>query len=596
MVQPKTGAEDIRWDLTDLYPDTGALQADLDLAEKAAEDFSTAYLGRIEALDAASLAAALATLESLLDTAGRAHTYAYLNWSTATLDAERGALLQRVRESYTRITRSVLFFELEWVHIDEARAEALMVSPALHRYRHYLERERLYRDHVLSEPEEKVLVERDVTGRSAWVRYFTETMGGLRFTLDGASLTQQHILAKLHESDRDLRQRAALAFTEGLKARSHTLAFVFNTLLADKATSDRLRAYPHWIRSRNLANEISDDMADALVEAVTQRYDLVARYYALKGRLLGHSPLQDYDRYAPLPEADTFYHWEEAKALVLESYSSFHPRMGQVAERFFAGRWIDAPVVAGKQGGAYSHGVVPSAHPYVLLNYTGKARDVQTLAHELGHGVHQYLSRDHGVLQARTPLTTAETASIFGELVVFKELLRRESDPRTQLALLVSRVDDTIATVFRQVALNRFEDRIHTARRESGELSADQFAALWMETQAAMFQGSVALGDHYRHWWSYIPHFLHTPGYVYAYAFGELLVLSLHALYEADPAGFPSRYLDLLAAGGSDWPHVLVGRLGIDLQDKAFWQQGLRAIEALIVRAEALHDACSRAR
>ena len=440
----------------------------------------------------------------------------------------------------------------------------------------------------MAEAEEKVWVAANLTGRSAWVRYFTETMGGMRFRLDGEDLSQQLILAKLHEGDRALRRRAALAFTEGLKAREHSLTFVFNTLLTDKATQDRLRAYPHWIRSRNLANEISDQTAGALIDSVTQRYDLVARFYTLKRRLLGYETLFDYDRYAPLPEADTHYHWEDAKALVLESYVRFHPRMGQIAERFFAGRWIDAPVAPGKQGGAYSHGAVPSAHPYVLLNYTGKARDVQTLAHELGHGVHQYLARDRGVLQADTPLTTAETASVFGELVVFQALLQRETNPHSQLVLLISKIDDTIATVFRQIAMNRFEDRIHVARREHGELSSEQFSGMWIQTQQAMFQGSVTLEDHYRHWWSYIPHFLHTPGYVYAYAFGELLVLSLYAQYEKDPDGFPVRYLALLAAGGSDWPHVLVGRLGIDLRDPGFWHQGLNAIEVLIARAEAL--------
>ncbi len=591
MAQMTTGAEEVRWDLTDLYANEEALKADLATAEEDAGAFAAAYRGRIHVLSAYELSEALEHLESVYDRAARAHTYAYLHWSTATLDAARGALLQQVKESYMRITQSMLFFDVEWVRLEETRALHLIESAELMRYRHHLERERLYGDHVLSEAEEKVLVATSMTGRSAWVRYFTETMGGLRFTLDGEELSQQLVLAKLHERDRALRRRAALAFTEGLRSREHTLTFIFNTLLTDKVTHDRLRAYPNWIRSRNLANEISDETAGALIDSVTQRFDLVARFYALKRRLLGLDTLFDYDRYAPLPEADTHYYWNDAKALVLDAYARFHPRMGQIAERFFVGRWIDAPVVPGKQGGAYSHGAVPTAHPYVLLNYTGKARDVQTLAHELGHGVHQYLSRDQGVLQADTPLTTAETASVFGELVVFQELLQREANPRSQLALLVSKIDDTMATVFRQIAMNRFEDRIHVARREGGELSSEQFASVWIETQEAMFQGSVTLEDHYRHWWSYIPHFLHTPGYVYAYAFGELLVLSLYARFEADPDGFPEQYLALLAAGGSEWPHVLVGRMGIDLKDSGFWHQGLRAIEALIARAEVLAKA-----
>ena len=588
MTQPLTGAEEVRWDLGDLYQDVNALRADLAQVGTEAQAFGEAYRGQICALSAEELVAALQHLESIYDKAGRAYTYAYLSWSTATLDPARGALLQEVKEGYTRMTEATLFFDVEWARLEESHAQQLMDARVLAPYQHHLERERLYRDHVLSEPEEKVLVASTMTGRSAWMRYFTETMGGLRFTLDGESLSQQYILAKLHEGDRAVRHRAALAFTEGLQSREHTLTFIFNTLLADKATTDRLRAYPHWIRSRNLSNEISDETASALIDAVTQRYDLVARYYTLKRQLLGYDTFYDYDRYAPLPEADTRYSWEEAKKMVLDSYEGFHPRMGGIAEKFFSGRWIDAPVVQGKQGGAYSHGAVPSAHPYILLNYTGRARDVQTLAHELGHGVHQYLARDQGVLQSDTPLTTAETASVFGELIVFQDLLRRESDPRGQLGLLVAKIDDTIATVFRQVAMNRFEDEVHRQRRSQGELSADQFSEAWMKTQEAMFQGSVTLEPHYRRWWSYIPHFLHTPGYVYAYAFGELLVLSLYACYEQDPAGFPEQYLALLAAGGSDWPHVLVGRLGIDLNDPDFWHQGLAAIASLIDQAEQL--------
>jgi len=583
-----TGAENVRWNLADLYTNEEGLREDLVEAEREAERLAETFRGRIHALNAGGLAKVLQCLEKVHERVGRAHTYAYLHWSTNTQEATRGALLQEVREAHARIAQHILFFDVEWVRVEAEQAQCLISSEILSRYRHFLECSRLYRDHVLSEAEEKVLVEKDVTGRSAWMRYFSETMGAMRFTLDGEALTQQQILAKLHDGDRALRQRAALAFTEGLRKRESSLVFIFNTLLADKAATDRLRSYPHWIRSRNLSNEINDETAEALIQAVIGRCDLVARFYTLKRQLLGYETLHDYDRYAPLPEADTRYHWEEAKALVLDSFSEFHPRMGAVSARFFDDRWIDAPVVPGKQGGAYSHSAVPSAHPYVLMNYTGRARDVQTLAHELGHGVHQYLARDQGVLQADTPLTMAETASVFGELLVFQELLRRESDPRSQLALLVSKIDDTIATVFRQIAMNRFEDAIHQARRTSGELSSDGFADFWMTTQEAMFQGSVRLGDHYRHWWCYIPHFLHTPGYVYAYAFGELLVLSLYARYEADPAGFPDRYLALLSAGGSDWPHVLVERLGIDLQDPGFWAQGLEAIEHLIARAEAL--------
>lgn len=583
-----TGAETVRWDLTDLYASRESLDEDLARADEEADAFAAAYRDRVRDLDAAAFAEAMARYEAIQDRLGCAFTYAYLNWSTDTNDAARGALLQRVREAYTQTGQKLIFFELEWATLDAPAAEALLADPALAGYRHYLELQRLRRDHLLSEAEEKILAEKEVTGRAAWNRFFDEIFGAARFTLDGREVTEQEILSKLHEPDRDLRRRAALGFTEGLVRMQRELTFIFNTVLADKATNDRLRRYPHWLASRNLSNEVSDEMVEALVQSVTSRYDLVARFYRLKRRLLGLDELFDYDRYAPIGEADTRYEWNDARELVLASYGAFHPTLAAIAGEFFERNWIDAALAPGKRGGAFSHGAVPSAHPYILMNYTGKIRDVQTLAHELGHGVHQYLSRKQGVLQSDTPLTTAETASVFGEMLVFQRLMQEEKDPRNRLAMVVAKIDDTIATVFRQVAMNRFEDRIHRARREGGELSAEELSEHWMETQRAMFQGSVTLGEHYRNWWSYIPHFLHTPGYVYAYAFGELLVLALYARYQEEGAPFAEKYIGLLEAGGSDWPHVLVGRLGVDLTKEDFWQLGLGAIEALIAEAEAL--------
>jgi len=590
MEATQTRADDVRWKLDDLYESESAMRDDLGAAQREAEQLSEIYRGRVADLSAAQLAEALDELEAVQDRAGRAYTFAYLRWSTDTNDPERGALLQHVKEAYTQIEQQLIFFETEWAEAPEEHAEKLIESDELAGYEHFLEVERLKKDYLLTEPEEKILSEKNVTGRSAWNRYFDETMGAARFELNGDELTRQEILKKLHEPDRDLRRRAALAFTDGLEDHERTLTFVFNTTLADKASDDRLRGYEHWLRSRNLSNEVEDETVDALIEAVTGRYDLVARFYDLKRRLLGLDDLKDYDRYAPLSDADTRYEWDDARGIVLDAYGDFHPQMAEVAGRFFDDGWIDAPLAPGKRGGAFSHGAVPSAHPYVLLNYTGKPRDVRTLAHELGHGVHQFLAREQGVLQASTPLTTAETASVFGEMLVFQRLLRREDDPQNRLAMLVSKIDDTMATVFRQTALNRFENKIHTARREEGELTSERFAEAWMETQRAMFAGSVTLEDHYRRWWSYIPHFLHTPGYVYAYAFGELLVLALYAEYERTGDGFSERYLDLLAAGGSDWPRALVGRFGLDLTDADFWQQGLDAIEELIDDAEELAE------
>ena len=588
MPEKKTGAETVRWNLADLYPSEDVLEADLAQAFSDAEAFATAWRGKVASLSPGEMANALEQLEDIQDRIGKAYTYAFLQWSTDTGDERRGALLQHVREAYTRTLQQLIFFGLEWGKTDDEHATALIASEELAGYRHYLEVERLQRDYLLTEPEEKILAEKAVTGRGAWNRFFDELLGATRFRINGEEKTEQEVLSMLHEPERSLRKKAALALTEGLATHGRSLTCVFNTILADKALDDRLRGYATWLSDRNLSNEVQAETVEALIEAVTSKYGLAARFYRLKRNLLGYDELFDYDRYAPVGESDRQYTWEEAREIVSTAYRAFHPRMGAIADLFFEGNWIDAPPAPGKRGGAFSHGAVPSAHPYILLNFAGRSRDVQTLAHELGHGVHQYLARKQGVLQADTPLTTAETASVFGEMIVFRGMLAQEQNPANRLAMLVGKIDDTVATVFRQVAMNRFEHAMHTERRERGELSADRFADLWIQTQEDMFEGSVTLGDHYRYWWSYIPHFLHTPGYVYAYAFGELLVLALYARYLDDPQDFPDRYLALLEAGGSDWPHVLAGRMGIDLQDPALWNAGLAAIEDLITEAEGL--------
>ncbi|PEN09475.1 oligoendopeptidase F [Longimonas halophila] len=593
MAQRTNSANTVQWELGDLYATPDALRADMEALQADAEAFADAHRGQIADCEAPALAELLDTYETLLDRAGRAHAYAFLRWATNTGDEKRGALLQHVREQYAQLQQQLLFVEVEWTRVDDERVAQLLEHDALAPYTHYLEVEHARADHVLTEREEQVLSEKNVTGHSAWTRFFDETLGDQRYTVDGEALSQQEILSNLYEPDRDTRRTAALAFTDGLTELQRPLTFVFNTVLADKASTDRLRDYDHWLQSRNESNQVEHEMVEALIDAVTGRYDLAGRFYRLKKKLLGLDTLYDYDRYAPIQEATTTYEWDRARSLVLDAYGTFHPRMADVARRFFKENWIDAALSEGKRSGAFSHSTVPSAHPYVLLNYTERARDVQTLAHELGHGVHQYLARGQGALQQSTPLTTAETASVFGEMLVFQELMQTQDTPEDELALLISKIDDTMATVFRQVAMNRFEDRIHTHRRTEGELSADDFSAHWMETQRAMFDGSVTLGDHYRHWWSYIPHFLHTPGYVYAYAFGELLVLALHARYQDAPDGFADRYLSVLEAGGSEWPHRLMERMGVDLTNPAFWEEGLREIEALIDRAESLAESAS---
>ncbi len=585
-----TGAEEITWNLGDLYAgmDDPQLNADLDAADAEADALDRDYRGRIASLNAAELAAMIGRFEALQERAGRVGSFASLNWTGNTQDPARGALLQRVTERGSQLGQKLVFLELELANAPDEVAAAWLADPTLTRYSHWLEVVRLFRPHLLSEAEEKILDEKSVTGRSAWDRFFDETHGASRYDLDGEKLTRDQVLNRLYAGDRELRQRAAAAVTAGLKDLSRTNTYIFNTILADKASDDRLRKYPSWVSARNLSNQVDDKTVDALVEAVTSRYDIVARYYRLKRRLLGLDELFEYDRYAPLPAADRHYSWDEGRQIVLDAYGQFHPRMAEVAGWFFDRRWIDAPPRPGKLGGAFSHGTVPSVHPYILLNFEGRPRDVMTLAHELGHGVHQKLAGVQGALQAHTPLTTAETASVFGEMLVFQALMAQETDPQVRLGMLTSKIEDSFATAFRQISMNRFEHAIHTARRTEGELTAERFSELWLETQRAMFGDSVTLTEDYGLWWSYIPHFIGTPGYVYAYAFGELLVLALYARYRQTGGDFPEKYLAMLTRGGSDWPHAIVAPLGVDLTDPTFWHGGLGILADLVVEAEEL--------
>jgi oligoendopeptidase F len=585
-----TGAEEVLWDLGDLYggPEDPQLEKDLAEAMRRGEEFAGRYRGRVAELGAAELQGALREYEGIVEISGKAATFAFLRWSTNTEDPGRGALLQRLQEHSSQLQQRLLFFELEWAHLEEEGARQLMRQGELEHYRFWLTLARRYRPHLLSEPEEKVLAEKAVTGRSAWVRFFDELHASARYTLAGEALPQQAILSKLYDPQRELRRSAAQVFTGGLRAAGRMCTFVFNCVLADKASDDRLRHYASWISARNLDNQVEDATVDALVRAVTGRYDIVARYYRLKRTLLGLPELYDYDRYAPLPAGERRYTWEGAKQMVLAAYGEFHPRFGEIAAEFFRKRWVDAAVKPGKRGGAFSHGAVPSVHPYILLNFQGNPREVMTLAHEMGHGVHQYLAREQGMLLADTPLTTAETASVFGEMLVFQRLMREEKDAGARLALLVQKIEDTFATVFRQTAMNRFEEAAHTERRSQGELTTERFSELWMKTQGEMFQDSVTLTENYGIWWSYIPHFLHTPGYVYAYAFGELLVLALYARFREMGDSFPPAYLELLRAGGSNWPEELLRPLGVELKDPQFWEKGLGMIGELVGEAEAM--------
>lgn len=586
----KTGAENIQWDLSDLYQsiDDPVLLEDQKNVLKKAEDFADTYKGKIAGLNAREFNKALHAYEEILEMTGKIGSYAHLIWSTDTSKAGYGKLMQQANELSSEVHQKLVFFDIEWLEMDDEKAGKWIHSDELNHYKHYLEASRRYKEHMLSEKEEQILSAKSVTGSSAWNRYFDETLGAAKFELNGNELTEQEVLSKLHEPDRELRKQAHASLTATFKELSRTLTFVFNTLLADKHTNDKLRNYESWISSRNLSNEINDNTVELLINAVTNNYSLVQRFYKLKRKLLGYDKLYDYDRYAPLLQNEQEIKWDKAQDIVLASYSEFHPEIGEIAGKFFEQSWIDAAIKPGKRGGAYSASTVPSVHPYVFMNFDGKIRDVQTLAHELGHGVHQYLSRKQGALQAGTPLTTAETASVFGEMLVFQNLMQKLDDPKEKLALLMGKIDDTIATVFRQVSMNRFEHAMHTKRREDGELTTEEFSDLWRNSQGALYGDSVEITESYNLWWCYIPHFLHTPGYVYAYAFGELLVLALYEEYTRSENGFSEKYISMLQAGGSDWPENIVGEVGLDITQPDFWDKGLNAVEKMISQAEEL--------
>jgi oligoendopeptidase F len=560
----------------------------LDEATERAERFAQAHAGQVEAFDAPRLCEAMSELVAIQDLVARAGNYAALRFAVDTADSARGALMQRVQERATAIETRMLFFELEWAALPDQRAEELLEGEGLDFARHHLRMERRYRPHLLSEPEEKLMAEKSVSGRSAWARLFAELTSGIRVSVEGEEddVALEVALSRLVSPDREVRRANAEGVTAALQPGLRTRGFILNTLFHDKAVDDRVRSYPHWLAARNLSNEASDESVRALVEAVRGRYELPRRWYRLKARMLDVERLADYDRSASVSRQEVTATWPEARELVLDSYSSFSGDLGGVARRFFDEPWIDAPVRPHKRGGAFCAYTVPEVHPYVMLNWTGMRRDVLTLAHELGHGVHAALAARQGLLHQHTPLTLAETASVFGETIVFGRLLDQADSPESRLALLAESIEGSIATVFRQVAMHRFEDLAHTARREEGELSPERFGEVWTESQEEMFGDAVEVTAGYRCWWSYIPHFVNTPGYVYAYAYGQLLALSVYRRYLEEGESFVPRYLELLSAGGSKPPEELGRIVGVDLADPGFWDAGLDLVEDQLEAAE----------
>jgi oligoendopeptidase F len=586
-----TAPESVAWDLEPLVDGEGEAGADrqLDEAARRATAFAAQYAGKVADLDGDGLAAAVRELGDISELVGRAGSYAALRFSVDTADPATGALMQRVQERGTAIETQLLFFDLEWAALPDERVEELLAADGLDQARHHLRTARRYRPHLLTEPEEKILSEKSVTGRDAWSRLFSEVTSAIKVDLDGEDepVALDVALARLASPDREVRAHVAERVSAALEPTMRIRGYIFNTLLGDKATDDRLRSYPTWLSSRNLANEASDESVQALVEAVRESYEIPRRWYRLKARLLGVDRLADYDRMASVGGEEPSYDWDEARSIVLDSFSDFSDTLAEGARRFFDENWIDAPVRPAKRGGAFCAYTVPSAHPYVMLNYTAKRRDVLTLAHELGHGLHAYLARPRGVFEQHTPLTLAETASVFGETLVFRRLLDAADTPESRLSLLAENIEGSIATVFRQVAMNRFEDLAHTARREEGELSLDRIGELWAESQEEMLGDAVEVTEGYRGWWSYVPHFIGTPGYVYAYAYGQLLALSVYGRYLAEGESFVPKYLELLSAGGSRSPEELAAIAGLDLTDPGFWRAGLDLVRDQLEQAEA---------
>jgi oligoendopeptidase F len=583
------GTKDVIWDLSHIYRPEEREKIDRELEQCLDEARKTAekYRGRVAELSPPMLLELVSSIEGISMTLGRISAFSYLDFSVKIKEPEAGAFMQKIREFSSLVEKELLFFDIEWAKTPDERAEMILNDPVLEKYRHYLQAARRYRPYLLTEAEEQLLAELGPVGRSSWINLFEKTLAHADY--GGNGTTQEEVLSRLYSPDRETRKAAADAMTSALKQEEHILAHTFNTVLGHKMITDRLRGYPRWDSSMNLANELDDSTVDALVDAVSSRYDIVARYYNLKKAVTGHEKLYDYDRYAPLPfMPEQEISWEECRHQVLESFRGFSSEMARIAERFFEEEWIHAPVQEGKTSGAYAHPVTPDVHPYVLVNYTGRLRDVETVAHELGHGVHQTLAARGGYFNSQTPLILAETASVFGEMLVFRDILSSINAHEERLCFLSAKIESIFATVFRQTAMNRFEKGIHTARREKGELSPEELGDIWMETQKAMFMDSVELREDYRLWWSYIGHFLHTPGYVYAYAFGELLVLSLHALYKSGLPDFTDKYMALLAAGGNGTPYELLEPFGIDLRDPGFWHTGLSYIDDMVTTAEGL--------
>ena len=584
------------WDLTDLYEGIGddAIAADLARCRREAERMESAWQGKICNATPQDLATLIADYEQVLEALGKAQSHAQLLFAASTTDAQIARHHQSIREASADIGARLLFVELEIAALPSDHVDRLLETAEFAAWQPWLRRVRAFAPHQLSPDMERMLAERAPSGRGAWVRLFDETAAGLRFPFGDAEVTEAEVLNKLSSPDADERREAGASLSQTLKANERLLSLVLNTIAKDKEVEDRWRGFARPVASRNLDNDVDDQTVDALVAAVDDRNaDLSHRYYRLKAGWMGGDTLNWWDRNAPLPsDDDRKFSWDEARQLVLASFDGFDPQMAAQAEPFFTRNWIDAEPRAGKSSGAFSHPVTPSAHPYILMNFSGKSRDVMTLAHEMGHGIHQRLAADRGYLMSDTPLTLAETASVFAEMLTFRRLVDSTDDPAIRQRLLAGKVEDMLNTVVRQVAFHNFETRFHDARRNA-ELTSDEISDIWMETQRAALGPAIKTGDDYRPIWGYIPHFVHTPFYVYAYAFGDCLVNALWQTYQSaqadgQAADFVASYRSLLQAGGTERYDIALQRFGLDPRDPAFWSMGLDMISGMIDELEGL--------
>ena len=577
------------WDLGDLYPspDSTVLEADLARAMADAAAFEAAWTGKLAGADGVGLAAAIAEYERIEEVLGRVMSYAQLLFSGDSTDAAVGKFYQSMTERVTAISSHLIFFTLELNRLDEAALEAKLAHPAAARWRPWLRDLRVFRPHQLDDALEKLLHDKEVTGRSAWSRLFDETIAGMKVTVSGEALTVSAALNKLSDADRGTREAAGKAIGAAFGEREKLFSLITNTLAKDKEILDTWRKYPRPGSARNRGNMVEDAVVDALASAVVADYPRLShRYYKLKAKWLGLDKLQHWDRNAPLPgDLDRTIPWDDAKQQVLGAYGAFSSELAAVGKEFFDKPWIDAGLRPGKSGGAFAHPTVPSAHPYLLLNYHGRARDVMTLAHELGHGVHQVMAARQGYLMSSTPLTLAETASVFGEMLTFRALLDAETDPARRRIMLAGKVEDMLNTVVRQVAFYRFETLLHDERR-TGELVAERIGELWMQVQTESLGPAFEFTPEYRVFWSYVPHFIHSPFYVYAYAFGDCLVNALYAVYQSGHPGFEAKYLEMLRAGGTLRHKELLAPFGLDASEPAFWTRGLDVIAGFIDELE----------